>query len=352
MDKINSYLLPYFDKTLGKLMAYILEAFNVHKEFPDGKKTFKALTDINLQIERGDIFGIIGSSGAGKSTLLRCLSSLETPSCGKIECQGKPLFLVDKRKLGMIFQNFLLLNSKTALENVCLPLEFAKIEKKEREKKGRGLLSLVGLKNKEKAYPSTLSGGEKQRVAIARALANNPEILFCDEPTSALDPAIKEEILDLLYSLSKKLEITLVLITHEMNVIRKICNKVAVMDKGKIIEKGTSWEVFSAPKDLITQTLLQNSSHELDLTSLKKEANENGESILFVKLHFKGAAAQKPILSHLISKLQIEVNILLGWIDNFSGVPLGSLTVGLKGEQTKEALAFLENAGVTYEVLS
>ncbi len=333
-------------------MTPILEAFHIYKEFKEGKKHFKALTDISLQIEKGDTFGIIGGSGAGKSTFLRCLSSLETPSSGKIQYYGKDLALVDKRKFGMIFQNFLLLEAKNALENVCLPLEFAGIDKDRREKKGKELLKLVGLEHKEKSYPSTLSGGEKQRVAIARALANNPEIVFCDEPTSALDPATKEEILDLLQRLSKELGLTLLIITHEMAVIRKICNKVAVMDKGKIIEQGTSWEVFSAPKDPVTQTLLQNSSHELDLTSLKAEALKKGEPVLFVKLHFKGPAAQKPILSHLISTLKIEVNILFGWIDTFSGIPIGSLTVGLKGAQMEEALSFLKNTGISYEVLS
>ena len=312
------------------------------------------LDDICLSVQKGEAFGIIGESGAGKSTLLKCLCSLEPISSGILHLHGKPYDFTDnknlreaRRKIGMIFQHFHLLNSRTVEENVALPLEIEKIDPKEIKKRVQNLLKLVGLDEKKDRYPNQLSGGEKQRVAIARALSNNPEILFCDEATSSLDPKTTTEILDLLKKLNKELSLTLVLITHEMDVIRKVCNKVAVMDKGKIVEQGSTLEVFNAPKHPKTQSLLQNTSHELDLSSLRTIDTD----LLFLKLHFKGDSTQTPILSHLISTLGIEVNILSGWIDRIDGVPLGSLTVALKCIHKEEVLLFLQNHNVLYEVL-
>lgn len=335
-------------------MQKILEAEHLTKNFSLEKGVFRVLDDICLTVQKGDAFGIIGESGAGKSTLLKCLSSLEPISSGTLKLHGQSYNFKEvkklresRRKIGMIFQHFHLLNSRTVEENVSLPLEIEKMDPKDIKKRVQDLLKLVGLEGKKDCYPHHLSGGEKQRVAIARALSNNPEILFCDEATSSLDPKTTSEILDLLKKLNKELSLTLVLITHEMDVIRKVCNKVAVMDKGKIVEQGSTLEVFNAPKHQKTQSLLQNTSHELDLSSLRTI----DQDLLFLKLHFKGDSAQKPILSHLISTLDIEVNILSGWIDQIDGVSLGSLTVAFKKQHQEEALLFLKNNNVPYEVL-
>lgn len=335
-------------------MQNIIEAKNVNKEFPLENGAFHVLNNICLTVNKGDVFGIIGESGAGKSTLLRCLSSLEPISSGILKLHGKPYnFKKNKelravrKKIGMIFQHFHLLSSRTVEENIALPLEIGKTPPVEIKKRTTELLQLVGLTEKKTSYPHQLSGGEKQRVAIARALSNNPEILFCDEATSSLDPKTTVEILDLLKGLNHKLSLTLVLITHEMDVIRRICNKVAIIDKGEIVEQGATLEVFHSPKHIKTKNLLQNSVHELDLQALRIP----GENLLFLKLHFTSESAQKPILSHLISTLGIEINILAGWIDNIGGTSLGSLTVAIRGEHQKDALLFLTNNDIHYEVL-
>lgn len=325
----------------------ILETKGLGKVF-SGKK---ALEGVSLEVKKGDVLGIIGSSGAGKSTLLRCLSSLESEFEGEVSFYGKPFSFGNKkslreerRRLGMIFQHFHLLQSRTVEGNVSLPLELNGIEGKERVKE---LLALVGLQGKEKCYISKLSGGEKQRVAIARALAQEPEVLFCDEATSSLDPKTTGEILDLLQKLNRELGLTLVLITHEMEVVRRICNTVAVMSHGRVVEYGTALEVFSSPKDEVTRGLMQNSTHKLDLGPLREKEPE----ALFLTLHFKGETAQSPILSSMIKELGIEVNILAGWLDRIDSVSIGSLTIGVKGEQKSKVCSFLENRGVSYEVL-
>lgn len=324
-----------------------LEARGLGKEFL-GKK---AVEGVSLRIEKGDVLGIIGSSGAGKSTLLRCLSSLEPEFEGEVLFDGKPFSFENKkalreerRRLGMIFQHFHLLQSRTVEGNVALPLELNGIESKKRVEE---LLRLVGLQGKEKSFISELSGGEKQRVAIARALAQDPEVLFCDEATSSLDPKTTGEILDLLQKLNKELGLTLVLITHEMEVVRRICNKVAVMSQGRIVEWGTTLEVFSSPKDEITKGLMQNSTHRLDLSLLREKEPE----ALFLTLHFKGETTKSPILFSMISELGIEVNILSGWMDQIDFVSIGSLTIGVKGEQRSDVFAFLKERGVSYEIL-
>lgn len=325
----------------------IIEAKGLGKSFL-GKK---ALKGVFLEVKKGDILGIIGSSGAGKSTLLRCLSSLEPEFEGEVKFCGKPFSFEDRvalrkerKRLGMIFQHFHLLESRNVEENVFLPLEINGIEGKERALE---LLKLVGLEGKEKCFISKLSGGEKQRVAIARALVGDPEVLFCDEATSSLDPKTTGEILDLLQKINRELGVTLVLITHEMEVVRRICNKVAVMSKGEIVEFGSALEIFSSPKDEVTKGLMQNSSHVLDLGPLR----EKEPLALFMTLHFKGDTAQSPILSSMISELGIEVNILAGWIDQIDFVSVGSLTIGVKGEQSSKVTAFLEKRGVSYELL-
>ncbi len=333
----------------------LLQAKHIIKKFSSQKAPWKALDNICLEVKKGEIFGIIGSSGAGKSTLMKCLSSLDSNFSGDVRLEGEsfpfhdPAALKAKRKkIGMIFQHYYLLESRTVKENIALPLELHNIPSFQRKLRVKELLQKVGLSHKKDCYPSTLSGGEKQRVAIARALACEPSILFCDEATSALDPKTTKEILGLLKQLNQELSLTLVLITHEMDVIRSLCHKVAVMDQGEIIEQGTVLEVFSSPKHPITQLLIQNSPHEMDSSSLKKA----DPSLLFVTLHFRGEVTQKPILSHLISQLKIEVNILSGWIDTLEGTSIGSLTVALKGDQIEQALAFFHQNHILYEVLS
>jgi D-methionine transport system ATP-binding protein len=338
-------------------MPFAVEVVNLTKKFFVGSKSVIALEDISLNISSGEIFGIIGPSGAGKSTLLRCMSTLESEFSGTISFQGDAFDFKNKTqikkaraRLGMIFQHFLLLESRNVFENILLPLEFAKVPLKEMEKKAEELLSLVGLEKKRHCYPASLSGGEKQRVAIARALATSPQVLFCDEATSSLDPKTTLEILDLLKKLNKAKGITIILITHEMDVVRRICDRVAVIDEGKILEEGNVLDLFTTPKEALTKKLVQTSSHELDISSL---TDLDSESII-LRLHFKGASAQKPLLSQLISQLHLEVNILSGWIDNIQSTSIGCLTITLKGTdvQKKKAFDFLKENNVSYEVLS
>ena len=244
----------------------MIELINLTKTFKDGKNAvpFVALDNVSLQIEKGDIYGIIGLSGAGKSTLIRCVNLLEKPDSGNIFIDGEDITLKNKKelnllrkKLSMIFQSFNLFEQRTALKNVCFPLELVKTPKKEAEAKALELLDRVGLRDKANAYPSQLSGGQKQRVAIARALASNPEYLLCDEPTSALDTEATESVLQILKQINKEQGITITIITHELSVIAKLCNKVAVIENGRICEFGKVSEVFNNPKTEQTKRLIK-----------------------------------------------------------------------------------------------
>ncbi len=338
-------------------MSFSIEVSGLTKKFFGGPKSVIALENISLNILSGEVFGIIGPSGAGKSTLLRCMSTLESDFSGVVAFQGETLDFQNKAQirnartfLGMIFQHFLLLESRNVLENILLPLEFAKVPSKAMQKKGEELLALVDLEKKRHCYPAALSGGEKQRVAIARALATSPQVLFCDEATSSLDPKTTLEILDLLKKLNQTKKITIVLITHEMDVVRRVCDRVAVINEGKILEQGKVLDVFAAPKQDLTKKLVQTTPHELDIPSL----TDLDVDSLILRLHFKGASAQKPLLSQLISELKLEINILSGWIDTIQSTSIGSLTITLKGtdSQKKQAFDFLKNNNVSYEVLS
>jgi len=326
------------------------------KNFYKKTEVFSALKDINFDVAKGEIFGIMGQSGAGKSTLLRCLSSLEKPSSGKIwigsdeitSLKDHPLRLFRKR-VGMIFQHFNLLASRTVYENIAFPLQLSDVPPEEIKKRVDELLYLVGLSHKKDSYPSRLSGGEKQRVGIARALALHPEVLFCDEATSALDPKMTKEILQLLKELNQTLGLTIILITHQMEVIKQICHKVAVIDKGEIVEIGPVSDVFSQPIHPTTKHFLQNSIHELPAEIFKKHGNDKH----FLRLYFRGTSAKEPIITQLIKKFDISVNILFGWIDALPDTTIGTLTVELDGteENRKKALVFLEESGVRYEVI-
>lgn len=305
----------------------------VSKRFHPAEKA--ALNGVSLAIEKGEIFGIVGMSGAGKSTLLRLLTGLEKADEGTIAISSHG---------GVIFQHFNLFSSRTALENVTFPLEI----KGERDGKEKALelLKLVGLEGKEGAYPAQLSGGEKQRVAIARALAGDPSLLFSDEATSALDPKTTRTILDLLLKLNRELGLTIVLITHQMEVIKQICTKMAVMSEGKIVEQGSVADLFAAPQHPVTKELLRGLSHDIPSHFFPKEKGRQ-----LVRLTFKGSAAGEPVITNLIRKFPIDVNILMGGIDVLQEDAVGNLVVEFSGESDKlsQARDYLESRGVHYE---
>ena len=333
-------------------MSPIIEIEKVSKQF----KAHTALNAVNLVINSGDIYGIIGLSGAGKSTLIRLLAGLEKPTSGTIHIEGENISELDRKSLrsfrkniGMIFQHFNLLSSRTVKENIAYPLEILGMEKTAQDARIDELLRLVNLTAKKDAYPSQLSGGEKQRVGIARALATKPKILLCDEATSALDPKTTKEILELLKSIHKQGCLTIVLITHEMEVIKRLCNKVAVLDRGTIVEKGFVAEIFADPKQLITKEFLNSTTHELP-EEFFKLLSPNRK---LLQLIFKGKEAKEPIISHMMKNHHVEVNILQGWIDNLQTVTIGTLIIELIGDQNniQSALFYLKERGVHYEVL-
>lgn len=325
----------------------------VNKIYPNG---FHAVKDVDLEIKKGDIFGIIGLSGAGKSSLIRLLNRLEEPTSGKIfidntdiTALSKSELLEKRKKIGMIFQHFNLLSSRTVGENVAFALEIAKWDKGKIKDRVKDLLELVELSDKADYFPDQLSGGQKQRVAIARALANNPDILLSDEATSALDPKTTKAILELIKNIQQKLGLTVVMITHQMEVIKEICNKVAVMSGGKIVECGGVHHIFSNPQSDITKELI----------SYLPSTDEKGIEIMrhkgqhIVKLKFLGGIAEEPIISQTIRKFDIDLNIIGGSIDNLSTMQVGHLYIELVGdmEKQKQAIDWFEESGVFVEVI-
>ncbi len=320
----------------------------------------QAVDNVSLQIDKGEIFGVIGYSGAGKSTFVRLINRLEEPTEGSITIHDQDitnmpqhLLRTKRQKIGMIFQHFNLLWSRTVLENISFPLEIAGISRKERKEKALELVELVGLTGKEDAYPSQLSGGQKQRVGIARALANDPEVLLCDEATSALDPETTDDILDLLVSINKKLGLTIILITHEMHVIQKICHRVAVMENGKVVELGDVLDVFVKPQSPTTKRFVQQLNplehEEGNLTSFINDREDNE----VVKLHFIGKDASRALISEVIKSFDIEVNILQGSISPTQEGAYGTLFIEIHAEKDvlTKAIHFIEDAGVEVEVL-
>ncbi|MCF2626092.1 methionine ABC transporter ATP-binding protein [Fusobacterium perfoetens] len=325
----------------------------VNKIYSNG---FHAVKNVDLEIKKGDIFGIIGLSGAGKSSLIRLINRLEEPTSGKVIIDGvditslsKTELLEKRKKIGMIFQHFNLLSSRTVGENVAFALEIAKWDKNKIQERVKDLLELVELSDKINYYPNQLSGGQKQRVAIARALANNPDILLSDEATSALDPKTTKSILELIKSIQKKLGLTVVMITHQMEVIKEICNKVAVMSGGQIVEKGGVHHIFSDPQSDITKELISYlpSTDEKGIEVMKHK----GQHI--VKLKFLGVIAEEPIISQATRKFDIDLNIISGSIDNLSTIQVGHLYVELVGnfEKQKQAIKWFEESGVIVEVI-
>ncbi|EWY41189.1 methionine ABC transporter ATP-binding protein [Skermanella stibiiresistens SB22] len=342
----------------------MIEFQGVEKVFSGrgGGPEVRALDGIDLSIGRGEIFGIIGRSGAGKSTLIRVVNMLERPTAGSVSVDGVDMAALDgaglrdaRRAIGMIFQHFNLLSSRTVYDNVALPLELAGLRKSEIKAKVEPLLELVGLGDKRDRYPAELSGGQKQRVGIARALSSEPKVLLCDEATSALDPETTTSILRLLADINAKLGLTIVLITHEMAVIKEICHRVAVMESGTIIERGDVFDVFTAPRHATTRSFVSSVvGAELPETlseRLVAEPVAGGNAVL--RITFKGAMANTPIISQLTRRFGLDLNILHGRIDHIQDAPFGVLVVEAVGaaDAVQSAISFINANNLSVEVL-
>lgn len=327
---------------------------NVCKTFQSKDGTVNALKNVNLTIEAGDIYGIIGMSGAGKSTLVRCMNFLEVPTTGRVLVRGRALGDLTQRELrkqreeiGMIFQHFNLLMQKNVLENVCFPLYIQKKSKETARKRAAELLEIVGLKDKMHAYPAQLSGGQKQRVAIARALASDPKILLCDEATSALDPQTTSSILELLQDINHRFGITIVIITHQMAVVRKICTRVAIMQEGEVAEVGDVVEIFNHPKSQVARELiLSDGGH--DGEKVKNTVRERIQSGKKIRIVFSENSAFEPVISNMILTFGEPVNILRADTKNVGGVAKGEMILEFaKGStQTESMKRYLKERGL------
>lgn len=308
---------------------------NVSKTYSTKDGNVQALKNVNLSIEQGDIYGIIGMSGAGKSTLVRCINYLEEPTEGKIFIKGKELGSFSKKELrkqrediGMIFQHFNLLMQKSVLENICFPLYIHGKKKTEARKRAKELLEIVGLSDKAKAYPAQLSGGQKQRVAIARALASNPKILLCDEATSALDPQTTASILDLLKEINQKFGITIVIITHQMSVVREICSHVAIMKSGEVVEDGKVSEIFTHPKsDVARELISRDLGNDIENTEKVAAKISKGKNVRIV---FSENSSFEPVIANMILQFNEPVNILKANTKNVGGVAKGEMILGFQ----------------------
>lgn len=336
-------------------MAFI-EVKKINKTFETKGDIVHALKDINLSIDKADIYGIIGMSGAGKSTLVRCLNYLERPTEGEIVIDGKVLGSLsekqlreERRNIAMIFQHFNLLMQKNVLNNVCFPLKLKKIGKKEAEKRAYELLETVGLKDKAKAYPSQLSGGQKQRVAIARALASNPDILLCDEATSALDPQTTESILELLKEINKKYGITIVIITHQMGVVQEICNRVAIIEDGELVEEGYVTDIFANPKSNAAKKLILGENAVADVRDDRNTEGHNQTKK--VRAVFTENSAYEPVIANAILEYKVPINILQANTRNVGGIAKGEIILGLpEGKELQENIEnYLVRHGLTVQ---
>lgn len=341
----------------------MIQLEHISKTFTTKKQNVHAVKDVSLDIKKGEIFGVIGFSGAGKSTLIRCINLLERPNQGKVIVDGQNLLSLKekelrqvRKKIGMIFQHFNLMRSRTVAQNVAFPLKGSDLSKEAQKQKVQELLALVELSDKADAYPSQLSGGQKQRVAIARALANDPKVLLCDEATSALDPQTTQSILKLLKSLNQRLGITIVLITHEMAVIKEICDRMAVMEDGNVVEEGNIVEVFANPQQQVTRNFIETTS------SIKRiyrmiEQNEaiaqlqEGQCIVHLKYDAKNTS--EAILSQVSRDLHVDTNIIFGNVEVIQNHPIGDMIVILssKEQPIEQAVAYFEEHHVKVEVL-
>lgn len=326
----------------------MIELTNIRKVYRQAEREVVALDGVSLHVKRGEIFGVLGESGAGKSTLIRCVNLLERPTSGSVKVDGQELTTLApdqlrhvRQKIGMIFQHFNLLSSRTVAENVAFPLEVMGLDRSARDAKVAELLALVGLHEKARAYPSQLSGGQKQRVGIARALAAEPQVLLSDEATSALDPQTTRSILQLLKDLNQRLGLTILLITHELNVVKSICDSVAVMRAGKIVDQGPVVDVLTRTGALM--------AHDGFVHGRTKPQPNTA----LVNLTFSGEAADQPIITTLARRFDIDANILGGTIETINGSRIGQLQIELCGDQQQinAALQFLHTQGLRLEVI-
>ena len=336
---------------------------HVSKTFATKNGDVHAVRDVTLQIAEGEIFGIIGFSGAGKSTLVRCINLLERPQSGKVIVDGKDLLALDaaqlretRKKIGMIFQHFNLMRSRTVAQNVAFPLHKSGLSKAQIKEKVSSLLALVGLSDKADVYPSQLSGGQKQRVAIARALANDPKVLLCDEATSALDPQTTRSILQLIRDINRKLNLTVVLITHEMAVVKEICDRVAVMEHGRVVEQGEVFNVFADPRQEITRSFIHTTSNLRKIEELIEEDSpvvqlKPGE--LIVRLSYIQRNVSEPLISTVSRKFDIVLNIIFSDIAIVQNAPIGGTVAIISGsrDQITQAIAYLSEKNVGVEVI-
>lgn len=335
----------------------MIEFKNVNKVFQQKNSKIQALEDVSFKVEEQDIFGVIGYSGAGKSTLVRLVNVLEEKTSGEVIVNGHDINQYSKKELqsvkkdiGMIFQHFNLLNSKTVFNNVAMPLILQGTNKSKIKEKVDELLKFVGLEDKGKQYPNELSGGQKQRVAIARALVTDPKILLCDEATSALDPATTDSILKLLKRVNEQFGVTILLITHEMSVIQKICNKVAVMENGKVIEIGQVLDVFSHPKTLTAKNFVSTVITTDISPNLRKLIPEN-QNATDIKLYIDGEQVTQSIINDLITKYHVQINVLFASMSDIQGIPVGYLTLRLNGEQKaiQNSFQYLNELNIEFE---
>ena len=336
---------------------------NIDVTFKQGLKVVNAVKNVSLHVEPGDIYGIIGYSGAGKSTLVRTINLLQRPTKGNVVVNGVDLLKLKpkglraaRKKIGMIFQHFNLMNTLSVFDNVAFPLKKSGKTKSEIEQKVLSLLELVGLEDKVNSYPRQLSGGQKQRVAIARALANDPDVLLCDEATSALDPKTTYSILELLQKVNVQLGITIVIITHEMQVVKEICNKVAVMEEGEVIEQGSVLEIFTNPERDLTKDFIDTATHinqGIETVLSHEQLLNLQEGDYLVKISFVGASTGEPLITKLSTQFQVAANILFANVEIIQDTPVGTLLVGLSGEKSdiENALSYIKEQGVSVDVL-
>ena len=337
----------------------MIELKDIDVIFSNDDKVVTAVKDVNITVDRGEIFGIVGYSGAGKSTLVRTINLLQPPTQGTVTVNGQEMQKLSKKelrgarkKIGMIFQHFNLMDSRTIFDNVAFPLKGSGLSKDEVAHKVAELLDLVGLEEKTDNYPSQLSGGQKQRVAIARALANDPDVLLCDEATSALDPKTTSSILDLLRKLNEQLGLTIVIITHEMSVVKDLCHRVAVMEDGHVLEQGSIVDMFTKPQKSLTKEFINTATHfdqEIGLVlthPMIQNIDENGE---IIRLSYVGDETTKPILSNLVREFDVNVNILYGHVEILQNTPIGNMLIAVEGtsENVDKVIEHLENSDVS-----
>jgi len=340
----------------------MIELKNITKNFHQKNRVVSALSDVSLKVPQGKIFGVIGTSGAGKSTLIRCVNLLERPTSGEIIVDGKSLLqlsnaqlAIERRQIGMIFQHFNLLSSRTVFENVAFPLELVGAPKDAIRTRVFELLDLVGLAEKANDYPASLSGGQKQRVAIARTLANNPKVLLCDEATSALDPATTRSILNLLKDINRRLNITILLITHQMEVVKSICDEVAVISHGKLIEQGSVGEIFADPKHELTKEFIASSLH-LDIPRVYQERlqKEDAEGLSpLLRLEMTGKSVNEPVISEVSRLFDTNFKIVSAQMDQAGDVNFGVMLIELSGkrENYEAAIEYFISKHIKTEII-